>query len=204
MNETIELYSFADVDRSGKIRWTAEELGLGIVEQRVPPGEHRRAPYTELNLFAQIPTVRFRGEVLVESTAICRALVDAVDAPRLEIARGEAGRQAYHYWLALFGENFEARLVECTISKAGILPPEYFTLHEKALRRKLAVAAKQLPASGYLCGERFSLADICAGYSLRLALGCGLLSMDEVEPYLSRLRERSAAVASRIFASLDA
>ena len=27
MNKHIKIYSFADVDRSGKVRWTANELG---------------------------------------------------------------------------------------------------------------------------------------------------------------------------------
>ena len=35
MNKHIKIWSFADVDRGGKVRWTANELGYEIEEERV-------------------------------------------------------------------------------------------------------------------------------------------------------------------------
>ncbi|GMV13409.1 MAG: glutathione S-transferase family protein [Myxococcales bacterium] len=204
MPESITLYGFGDDDRSGKVRWTARELGLEIEEVGVRPGDNRKPPYTELNPFAHIPTVKFRGEILTESTAICHTLAEAFDEPKLWVARGEPERRAYLFWLAAFGETLEARLVECAVSRAGILGPEYFALHEKGLRFKLGVVAERLPREGYLCGERFSVADVLGGYSLRLAVQCGLIERAKVEPYLGRLVARPAAVQSRVFASLAA
>jgi len=201
--ETIDLYGFGDVDRSGKVRWLAAELGLEVNERRVGFGEHRAKPYTDLNPFAQVPTVEFRGETLIESTATCQVLAEAFDDPKLWIGPREPNRSKYLFWLAVFGENLEGRLVECAVSRAGILPPEYFTLHEKRIRPKLAAAAKMLPREGYLCGERFTVADVLAGYSLRLAVQCGLVERDAIEPYFGRLVARDAARASRIFASLQ-
>ncbi len=203
MPESITLYSFGDNDRSGKVRWVACELGLAIDEHRVKPGEHRAAPYKALNPLAQIPSARFRSEVLLESTAICHELVEAFENPKLWVGPAEANRRPYLFWLAVFGETLEARLVECAVSKAGLISEDYFELHEKSLRFKLAVVADKLPAEGYLCGSRFTLADILAGYSLRLATQCQLIDMAAVEAYLDRLRARPAAKASRIFASLD-
>jgi glutathione S-transferase len=202
MAESITLYGFGDVDRSGKIRWVAAELGLGVNEQRVAPPGHRAKPYTDKNPFAQIPTVEFRGETMIESTAICQTLAEAFDEPKLWIGRGEPNRDKYLFWLALFGENLEGRLVECAVSRAGILGPEYFALHEKALRFRLGVAASMLPREGYLAGDRFTVADVLGGYGLRLAVQCGLVARAAVEPYLGRLVARDAARGSRIFASL--
>lgn len=202
MAESIVLHGFGDNDRSGKVRWTASELGLEIEEARLQPGAHRQPPYTDLNPFAHVPTVQFRGRTLLESTAICHTLAEAFEEPKLFVARGEPERESYLFWLALFGETFEARLVECAVSRAGILGPEYFTLHEKGLRFKLGVHAKRLPQQGYLCGDRFTVADVLAGYSLRLALQCGLIERASVEPYFGRLVARPAAVKARVFASL--
>ena len=204
MAESITLYGFGDNDRSGKVRWTARELGLEIEEVAVRPGDHRKPPYTDLNPFAHVPTVKFRGETLTESTAICHGLAEAFDRPKLFFEREEPERREYLFWLAAFGETLEARLVECAISRAGILGPEYFSLHEQGLRFKLGVLAKKLPREGYLCGERFSVADVLGGYSLRLALQCGLVERAAVDPYFSRLVTRPAAQQSRIFASLAA
>jgi len=198
----VHLHSFTDHDRSGKIRWTAAELGLDVEEHRVVPGEHRKPPYTDKNPYGHIPTVEFDGQVLQESTAICRFLVDTVQKPKLDVDRGEDGRQAYHFWTSVFCETMESRLVESILSKSGIVDERFFELHERALRRKLKVAADMLPTDGYLCGTRFTLADICAGYSLRLAVQTNLLDWADVESYMNRLRMRPAAEASRMFSSL--
>jgi glutathione S-transferase len=202
MSETLVLYGFGDNDRSGKVRWLAAELGVAVEERRVKPGEHAAPPYTELNPFKQVPTAIFRGDVLLESTAICHAVAEAFDEPKLWVGPREPQRGAYLFWLALFGESLEGRLVECAVSRIGLLGPEYFTLHERRLRSKLRVAAARLPREGYLCGAPFTVADILAGYSLRLAVDCGLVERAAFEPYLSRLVARPAAAASRVFASL--
>jgi glutathione S-transferase len=202
MAETITLYGFGDSDRSGKVRWLAEELGLGVVEERVEFTRHLAPPYTDLNPLGQVPTVRWRDRVLIESTAILHVLAEAHDEPKLWIGRGERGREDYLTWLATFAETLEGRLVECAVSRIGLLGPEYFALHEAVLRRKLGVVAERLPRDGFLAG-RFTLADVVAGYNLRLAVQTGLLPRDAADPYLGRLVDRPAAQRARIFASLS-
>jgi len=146
--------------------------------------------------------VIFRGETLIESTATCHTIAEAFDSPKLWIARGEPERTAYLFWLAVFGETLEGRLVECAVSKAGRLPPELFTIHEPRVRFKLGVAASKLPKNGYLCGDKFTIADIVAGYSLRLGIGTGLVDRAAVEPYLGRLIAREASRTARFFGGL--
>ncbi len=199
MTESITLHSFGDVDRSGKVRWLAAELGLSVEERRIAPGEHRAKPYTDLNPFAQIPTVIFRGRTLIESTATCHTIAESFDSPKLWIGRGEPEREKYLFWLAVFGETLESRLVESALSKGGVLAPEYLALHEARVRQKLDAATKMLPDEGYLCGEAFTIADILAGYSLRLALRLGFV---ERSAYFSRLVSRDAAKTARFFPNL--
>lgn len=202
MPRTIEIFSLADVDRSGKVRWLAAELGLEVVEQRLDMGAHRQEPYLGLNPLGQVPTVRFDGRLIIESTALLHTVAESFEEPRLWVARGQPEREPYLFWLAAFGENTEGRLVEMRVSQNGLLGPEYFQLHESGMRRKVGVLAGMLPSSGYLCGDRFTIADIVAGYNLRLAVQTGLVDRSACEPYLGRLVERPAAQASRIFASL--
>ena len=49
MNKRIKLYSFGDFDRSGKVRWTAEELGYEIEESRLSAPQQREDEYRSLN-----------------------------------------------------------------------------------------------------------------------------------------------------------
>jgi glutathione S-transferase len=203
MPDTLTLYSFSDADRSGKVRWVAEELGLEIIEQGVEFGAHRRPPYTDHNPLGQVPTARFRGQTLIESTAICHSLAEAVEAPRLWIGPGAPGRDLYLRHLAIFGETLEGRLVDCAISRIGLLPPGVFDVHAPHLKRRLPVVAAALPAEGYLCGDDLTLADVLAGYCLRLAVQLGLMPAAACQPYLGRLVARPAAQRARIFAGLE-
>lgn len=202
MSEPITIYGFGDVDRSGKVRWLAHELGLEVREERVGFGDHQKPPYIDLNPLAQIPTAIFRGQTLIESTSACHVIAESFESPKLWIGRGEPERQKYLSWLAIFGETLEGRLVECAVSKAGILAPEYFDLHAKRIRPKLEAVAKMLPKDGFVAGARFTVADIVAGYGLRIAVRLGFVERASVEPYFSRLIDRPAAAAARFFASL--
>jgi glutathione S-transferase len=87
------------------------------------------------------------------------------------------------------------------VSRAGILGPEFFTLHEQRVRSKLAAIAPMLPKDGFVAGDRFTIADIVAGYGLRLGVRIGLVERTAFEPYISRLVDRPAARAARFFAS---
>lgn len=202
MSEPITIYGFGDVDRSGKLRWLAHELGLEIKDERVEFGAQHRKPYLDLNPLGQIPTAIFRGRTLVESTAACHVIAEAFETPKLWVGRGEPEREKYLFWLSVFGENFEGRLVECALSRGGILPAEVFAMHEPRLRQKIERAVPLLPKSGFVAGERFTIADILAGYSLRLAVRVGFAPRSAVEPYFSRLVDRPAAAAARFFDSL--
>lgn len=196
---SIRLHSLFDGDRSGKIRWTANELGIEVEEVRVRPPAHRQRPFLDLSPLGVVPVVEFEGQVLRDSTAICQLLAETVSAPELTIAPGDPRRADYLTWIHSVTSDFESKLVECAISKAGMLPPEVFTGHERLMRRRLAVLTDLLPAQGHLCGDRFTLADIHTGYSVRLAVQTGLLDRADVEPWMSRVAERPAARASRCF-----
>lgn len=198
MTEEITLYSFGTRDRSGKVRWLAHELGLQVLDERVGLGEHRRPPYTDQNPLSQIPTALFRGETLIESTAICHFIAEAFDEPKLWIGPGEPRRREYLFWLAAFGEGLEGRLVECILSAPKLVDPRFIELHSPRVRSKLDVLVGMLPSEGYLCGG-FTVADIVAGYSLRLASAMGMVEGDRVAGYMDRLRARPAATSSSFF-----
>lgn len=203
MNDRLDLYGFGVNDRSGKVRWTAHELGLPVEEHRVGFGEHRKPPYTDLNPYGMIPTAQWRGQTLTESTATCTFLAEQFPDAGLIVAPGEADRYAYLRWVALFAETFESRLVEYVVAGFGAAPEVFRETTEPRLRRQLPILLAELPAEGFLVGGRLTLADVEAGYSLRLAVGAGLLELDEVGGYLRPLMARPAAKAAKFFSSIE-
>lgn len=199
---TLTLYSFGDFDRSSKIRWLAAELGLEVVEERVGFPAHQHPGYLDLHPFGQVPTVVVDGQVLTESTATLEWLAETVADGRLAVLPGAPERSDYLRWRSLFAETFEGRLVDIAISRNGLLPASVGDFQSRMVKRRLQTLAGLLPQEGWLCGERFTVADIVAGYSLRLAVDNALLEREQL-PYLDRLVARPAARESRMFSVLQ-
>lgn len=203
MSDTLTLYGFGVNDRSGKVRWLVHELGIPLDDQRIRPGDHYKPPYTELNPYGMVPTVQWRGQTMIESTATCTFLAEQFPDAGIVVQPGEEARYDYLKWVALFAETLEAKLVERLLAQYEMLPPAFLETTKNALDRRFPVMVSQLPESGFLVADRFTLADIEASYSLRLAIRAGRISLDEVGGYLRPLMERPAAKASGFFSAIE-
>ncbi|MET1255659.1 glutathione S-transferase family protein [Aliikangiella maris] len=202
MNNSIEIYSFGYNDRGGKVRWLAEELGLTIQEHKLDLGEHRKPQYTQLNPFAAVPCVKFNDKTLIESTAICSYLAEQFPEARLSVLPGEPNRFEFLKWSSVFSESLEGRLVDYILADKELMPKELQPIYEQGLRFKLKSIQSQLPQSGFILGDRFTIVDIFAGYSLRIAVMTNLIEWQSVSHYLQRLIDRPAAHAAHFFDGL--
>jgi len=201
MNRHIKLWSFADFDRSGKVRWTANELGYQIEEDRVKPGEHGHEPYRRLNPYAQVPTAEFDGIRMIESNAICLSLAERHPEAGL-IPETRAERDTFWQTISLAASTLEIPVVMYYLANAGIADAAWGPLCRKPLDTRLPVFAASMPTAGYICGD-FTLADICAAYVLRIGVQAKLLPLEgTLQTYLGRLAERPAAQAARFFDGL--
>jgi glutathione S-transferase len=202
MSEHIRIWSFADVDRSGKVRWTAHELGYNIEEVRLSFGDQAAAPYREMNPYEQVPTAEVDGRILIESTAICLALAERHPENSLVPETGEI-RDLFWQSMNISTTTLETPVVQYLLSSRGVIDAAWAPLWEAPLGKRLAVFARSMPGEGYICGE-FSLADICAAYVLRIGIYAGLLPFEgKLKSYLNTLMARPAAQAARFFDSLD-
>ncbi len=202
MSHTIHIHSFGFNDRSGKIRWLANELGLNIEEHKVELGAHRKDDYRQLNPFAAIPTIEFNNQTLIESTATCIYLAEQFPEHNLAIFSKDPSRYHYLKWISIFSESLESRLVDYILANAGLVSKDIQPIYEKALRFKLRIVAEQLPESGFILGEQFTVADIIAGYSLKIAILCDLIDWEAVKHYMHPLMERDAANQAHFFDGL--
>ncbi len=202
INRHIKIWSFADVDRSGKVRWTATELGYEIEELQLKFGEHAADPYRQLNPYEQVPTAELDGKILIESTAICLLLAERHPETAL-IPEGREGRDLFWQSISVSTSTLETPVVLYLLSNAGVTDAAWAELWKPSLSKRLAVFAESMPGEGYICGD-FSLADVCAAYVLRIGVYAGLLPFEgNLEKYLQSLMARPAAQAARFFDSLE-
>ena len=202
MNDTLTIHSFGNNDRSGKIRWLAYELGLPVKEVIVEMGTDRQPPYRQLNPYAAVPTVQWREQTLIESSAICTYVAEHFPESALIVSPGEAERANYLQWLSVCSNTLETKLVEYYLAGVGLQPAEIQPMTERGLRFKLRVALEQMPSSGFIVAQRFTLADIAFAYCLRLAVNAKLLEFEQVADYLTPLMARAAAKESGFFKSM--
>ena len=196
---SIKLYHCRDT-RSMRPFWTLEELGLDyeLVKMSFPP-RFKHEGYLEVNPLGTVPALTDGSFTMTESSAIAQYLVDKFGAKSsLAVSVDEACYGEYLNWL----HRSDATL---TFPQTLVLR---YSLFEKPERRQPQVAEdyKQwflsrlrcvedaLQERDYLCGDRFTIADICVHYALYL----GRMNKLDVNfgprttAYLERLMKRPA------------
>lgn len=76
------LYTFAPKDRSGKIRWLLEELGLQfqIKTLNAADNEHKNDAFKNISPFSTVPVLKDGDSIIFESGAIAVYLCDKYSA----------------------------------------------------------------------------------------------------------------------------
>jgi glutathione S-transferase len=204
MEKNITIYSFADFDRSGRVRWTLNELGLPYEEVRLDytKGQHQTEEFLKKNPIGKIPAVEINGEVISESGAICTYLAETfTQKGALAPAPGSPLRASYLQWCYFACSSLEAALfplLEARLFKPTT-PEKEKELVEYA-DKTMSKLATALKGKTYVVGNEFSTADILLGYGLGIARRVGLLeTYPELTEYLARLESREAAQRAGLF-----
>jgi glutathione S-transferase len=207
--------------RSFRPLWALEELGLACELRMLPfPPRVHAKDYLQVNPLGTIPAF-FDGDTrMTESAAICQYLASRYGDGALDVPRDAREYGAYLNWLH-FGEA-TLTFPQTLVLRYGRLEPadrrqpqvvdDYGRWFLARLRAVEAVVGEQ----PYLCGERFTAADISVGYALMLAHAIGLAARfpPGVEAYWQRLsaragyrralaRQRSAAEAAGLAPFLE-
>lgn len=183
--------------RSFRPLWTLEELGLEYELHMLPfPPRVFEKSYLEVNPLGTIPAF-FDGDTrMTESAAICQYLVTRYGPTPLNVTPEEPAYGAFLNYLH-FGEatlTFPQTLV---LRYSALEPeerrqPQVAEDYRKWFLARLRSIDALLKEQPYLCGERFTAADISVGYALMLAnnLGIGERIPETVAAYWARLAER--------------
>ena len=159
--------------------WTLNELGLAFepIQVSIREGENRRPEFLALNPFGKLPVLVDDDLTLFESAAICTYLADKCPEQNLIPRAGTPERAKHEQWVSFAITELEQPLWR--IHRHRMIYPEARRIPaeiEIAKEDFRAIARAFEPiVTDYLVGDRFTVADIMATYSLKWSMGYGLL-----------------------------
>lgn len=187
-----ELIFYTNPMSRGQIaRWMIEETGAPYEQRLVEYGPAMKGPeYRAVNPMGKVPAIVHDGRTVTECAAICAYLAEAF--PEAGLAPTAAERADYYRWLFFAAGPLEQAIInrsmgwEAPEDKQAMLGYGQFEL-------VVEVLAGWLESRDYVCGERFTAADVYVGAQVDWGLAFGSLPANPAfEAYAARLRERQA------------
>jgi glutathione S-transferase len=177
-------------------RWALHEAGADYEQHLLEYSGSMKAPeYLAINPMGKVPAIVHDGSVVTECAAICAYLADTF--PQAGLHPTAAERADYYRWMF-----FAAGPVESAITNRHMKwePTEEQERMAGYGNYDKAVAALEGALSGkdYICGDRFTAADVYVGSQVDWGLQFGTLpASPALNAYAERLRQRSAYQASK-------
>lgn len=172
------------------IRWMLEEVGVPYETQIVPYDQLKSEAYLAVNPMGKLPSIKHGEHVVTECAAICAYLADVF--PQAGLGPRADEKADYYRWLF-----YAAGPVEAAVSNkaAGWEPSEqqqrmfgYGTFD-----KVVAVLDELFSLRDYVCGDRFTAADVYVGSHIMFAMQFDMLPrLDSFSRYRERLTRREA------------
>ncbi|MGJ8610211.1 MAG: glutathione S-transferase family protein [Octadecabacter sp.] len=200
MEHTLKLWGRATSYNVQKVAWVAAELGLSCtrIDAGGVFGGLDDPEYVAMNPNKRVPTLLDGGQILWESNAICRYLVDAY-ASADDLQRDTAKKRAQaDMWMEWFQNNAYANSIAIFYQAVRLPPsqrsPEKQTEVLKALTDALWIFDAGLKDRKFILGERLSLGDIATGAFLfrYFTMDIERPPFAHLERYYSDLKQRPA------------
>jgi glutathione S-transferase len=173
------------------IRWMLEEIGQPYETEIVPYDRMKGSEYLAINPMGKVPAVKHRGHVVTEAAAICAYLADVF--PDSGLGPREEEKADYFRWLF-----YAAGPVEAAISNKAMgwepTPERQRMFGYGSFDTVVAVLDELFSLRDYVCGDRFTAADVYVGSHIMFGMQFGMLpEKDSFKRYAGRLRSREAA-----------
>ncbi|HEX2803639.1 MAG TPA: glutathione S-transferase family protein [Sphingomicrobium sp.] len=186
-----ELTFYTNPQSRGRIiRWMLEELGEPYKAEVIPYDQIKSERYLAVNPMGKVPAIKHDGHVVTECAAICAYLADVFPDAGLGPRTDE--KADYYRWMF-----YAAGPVEAAVSNkaAGWAPtPERERMFGYGnFDRVVAVLDEMFSRRDYVCGERFTAADVYVGSQIMFPMQFGMLpELDSFTRYRDRLQARDA------------
>ena len=179
------------MSRGRIVRWMLEEVGQPYETEIVSYDKMKDSGYLAVNPMGKVPAIRHRGQVVTECAAICAYLADVF--PDAGLAPRDEEKADYYRWLF-----YAAGPVEQAVTNhyAGWDPDgeKQRMFGYGSFDTVVAVLDDLFSSRDFVCGERFTAADVYLGSQIQWGTQFGTLPQrDSFARYGERLRAREAA-----------
>lgn len=179
------------MSRGRIVRWMLEEIGAPYETKFLRYGEEMNHPeYLAINPMGKVPTIVHDGAIVTECAAICAYLADAF--PDAGLAPTPAERANYYRWLF-----FAAGPLESATSNNSMGwntdAKQRMTIGYGTFERTRETLIKAVSDKRFVCGERFTAADVYVGAHVTWGLQFNSIpTSPELEAYRDRVQARPA------------
>ena len=172
------------------IRWMLEEVGQPYETEIIPYDQIKGERYLAVNPMGKVPAIRHKDHVVTECAAICAYLADVF--PQANLGPRADEKADYFRWLF-----YAAGPVEAAVSNQamGWVPtPERERMFGYGnFDKVVSVLDELLSLRDYVCGDRFTAADVYLGSQIMFPMQFGMLpEKDSFVRYRDRLTSREA------------
>ena len=148
------------------------------------------AAYLAINPMGKVPAIVHEGKAVTECAAICAYLADTF--PEAGLAPRDNERADYYRWLFFAAGPIEQANALKAMGAAPT-PEQQRMVGCGDPERVTAALAAKFEADDFVCGDRFTMADVYVGSHVDWGLSFGVMPAREpLLAYAARVRERSA------------
>ena len=186
-----DLIFYTNPQSRGRIvRWMLEEVGAPYETEIILYDQMKSERYLAVHPLGKVPAIKHNGHVLTECAAICAYLADVF--PQAGLGPRDDEKADYYRWLF-----YAAGPLEAAISNQAMgwqVPPERERMFGYGnFDRAIAAIEEMLSLRDYVCGDRFTAADVYVGSQIMFPLQFGMLpERDSFLRYRDRLHAREA------------
>ena len=172
------------------VRWMLEEIGQPYDTDIVAYDQIKSERYLAVNPMGKVPAIKHRGHIVTECAAICAYLADVF--PEAGLGPREDEKADYYRWLFYAAGPAEAAITNR--AQGWEVPADKERMFGYGNSdRVVAVLDELFSLRDYVCGDRFTAADVYVGSQIMFPLQFGMLpERDSFLRYRDRLQAREA------------
>ena len=172
------------------VRWMLEEVAAPYETEIIPYDQIKSEAYLAVNPMGKVPAIKHRGHVVTECAAICAYLADAF--PQADLGPRDDEKADYYRWFFYAAGPAEAAMSNRAVGWEVPADKERMFGYGNS-DRVIAVLDELFTLRDYVCGDRFTAADVYVGSQIMFPLQFGMLpERESFIRYRDRLQSREA------------